>query len=148
MVLTEEERKERKRIRDKKYREKNKEKHKEYSKIHYQKNKEKRNKQSAEWAKNNREKCVKSSMKSHAKNPKSTFKAKWKNRGLLWDTEEEFNTIWDKYINTDNCSNCNLVFGEHDILKLTKKCMDHDHTNGKFRSILCSYCNLYVFRNI
>ena len=59
---------------------------------------------------------------------KSLFNT-WKSRGLTGDYE----AIYTRYINTNNCDLCNI--------ELNKKCMDHNHTTGEFRNIVCPKCN-------
>tara|TARA_R110002126_G_scaffold17666_3_gene68525 strand:- start:238 stop:681 length:444 start_codon:yes stop_codon:yes gene_type:complete len=147
MVFTEEERKERKRIRDKKYRENNKEKQKEYFKKYNAENKDLRTAQKAKWARNNKEKIKEINHKYNDNNPHILFKSNWKNRGLIWDNEEEFMNIWKRYCDTTNCDLCNVELND-ELNHNTKKCMDHEHKHGiygKFRNILCWNCNIRRF---
>ena len=159
MVLTEEERKERKRIAakkyreknkekkriaDKQYREKNKEKLKTYFKNNYQENKEYYDKKAIEWNKNNKERRKEIVAKNKEKNPHIVFKAKWKYRGVIWKDNEEYMNIWERYISTTNCDFCNIKF-DNNKSTLTLKCLDHCHDTGKFRNIICSRCNLRRF---
>ena len=62
---------------------------------------------------------------------------KWKSRGVICD---DFDTIYERYINTTNCDLCyaELVEG---LYGRYKKCLDHDHSTGEFRNILCNVCN-------
>ena len=55
----------------------------------------------------------------------------WKKKGLIGD----YDLIYDRYMNTSHCEKCNVSF------ELKKKCMDHCHTTGEFRNILCNMCN-------
>ena len=84
MPLTEEERKQRKRESDKKYREKNKEKVKKWHKKY-----------------NNTDKGI-----------KSIFKKIWKLRGVIWKDENEFESIWEQYTTQTHCEFCNKEFSE------------------------------------
>jgi hypothetical protein len=59
----------------------------------------------------------------------------WKKYGLIGDYE----TIYDRYINTNNCDLCNVFL---EGIGRNRKCMDHDHENGEFRNIVCHACNL------
>ena len=60
---------------------------------------------------------------------------KWKNRGLKEDIDMMFGIYYIKDL-LDNCESCNRPFKNH----FDKK-MDHCHTTGKFRQIICSQCN-------
>ncbi len=61
--------------------------------------------------------------------------AGWISRGLISDDYED---IYDKWLKSTSCEKC-----EHDY-SYWKKCMDHDHTTGAFRNILCNSCNLNI----
>ena len=63
---------------------------------------------------------------------------KWKHRGVI---TENFNELYEKYINTTNCDNCDIEL-IHGSLGANKKCLDHDHKTGQFRNILCHGCNI------
>jgi len=65
---------------------------------------------------------------------KTKTKYQWKKNGLKF-TEDEFNLIYDRWLKSTNCELCN-----HDYSR-SKKCMEHSHITGKFRSICCNRCN-------
>ena len=60
----------------------------------------------------------------------------WRSRGLI---SEDYDKIYERYILTEECDNCGILLDEDFN---TKKCMDHSHTTGEFRNILCSLCNV------
>jgi len=71
------------------------------------------------------------------KNKKQSYTIyNWKRRGLIDDYEK----VYDIVMNTVKCNLCDKVF---DCDK--NRCMDHDHTTGKFRQVLCRSCNV-VYR--
>lgn len=104
----------------KEYRERNKEKLKEYHKEYQEKNREK--------------------FKSYRQTEifkKSHTIGNWKYFGLIHD---DYDALYDKYINTKSCEVCNKVFENN-----FERCMDHDHDTGEFRKILCRSCNNYDY---
>tara|TARA_R110000751_G_scaffold149426_1_gene254397 strand:+ start:48 stop:410 length:363 start_codon:yes stop_codon:yes gene_type:complete len=69
---------------------------------------------------------------------KSDRICRWKRFGVISD---DFNELYEKYINTNNCDNCDIEL-IHGMYGSNKKCLDHDHGTGQFRNILCNGCNL------
>ena len=71
---------------------------------------------------------------------KSRIRADWRNKGLILSSKEEFDEIYDRYINSTNCEKCGNVY------KNTRdRQMDHSHEIddkwGWFRNVLCRSCN-------
>jgi len=65
--------------------------------------------------------------------PKSQTIYNWKRSGLICD---DYNALYETYIKTMECQHCKKKF-----TKNNKRCMDHDHTTGLFRKIVCHRCN-------
>lgn len=66
----------------------------------------------------------------------------WINRfGVKFDSEEEFEAVYKIYLETEFCNFCNCKLHEGNVGS-GKKTLDHDHTTGKFRNILCNKCNI------
>lgn len=63
----------------------------------------------------------------------------WKRRGVIAEDYEALHEIWLKQTHCELC-NVELTTGKP---CLTRKCLDHNHTTGKFRNILCNYCNIH-----
>ena len=105
------------------------EERKEKSRLYYLANKEKIIQSNKEYSDIYRktEKCIK--LKKIVK---------WKIRGVKSD---DFSSLYDYYLNCKNCEECNveLVSGN---LGANKRCLDHNHTTGLFRNVLCNTCNL------
>jgi len=118
----------------KNYREKNKENKKEYNKNYHQENKDKINQQKKEYREENKDK-IKEWRKSPAGH-KSKMKSNWKEYGVIFDEAGGFEKVYERYLNTTECDVCKSGFDE-----TNKKCLDHDHTTGLFRQILCNRCN-------
>ena len=126
MVFTEEETRERKKIRSKKYYENNKEKQKKYQNQYHKNNKEYYKQKDKEY-------------RQTPKGKKSTIIGGWKEKGLIC---EDYDSLYCHYLNTEECDNCNVLFGERGDGTGSFKCMDHDHKTGLFRNFLCCRCNL------
>jgi len=119
------------------YREKNKEKIKEQNKEYYEKNKEKIKEKNKEFYENN-----KAYMKEYyqtEQGKKSYRISHWKGRGVI---SNDYDALYNQYINTSNCENCNVELTEDRYITPTTRCLDHEHTTGEFRNILCNMCNI------
>jgi len=69
---------------------------------------------------------------------KSERIADWKRMGVKSD---DYNELYEYYINCWECENCGVELVEG-IYYNNKRVLDHCHKTGKFRNVLCSYCNL------
>jgi type IV secretory pathway VirB4 component len=112
------------------------EKLKQYKKEWYEKNKEKLLQQYKEYRENNKEKVKEYRQTDNRK--KSNRINTWKHKGVK---SEDFDKLYEKYINTKNCEKCNveLVEGNYGY---NKRCLDHCHETGEFRFVLCNTCNV------
>ncbi len=68
------------------------------------------------------------------KGKKSERKIWWKKRGVIFDND--FDEIHERYINSSHCELCNKVYKSS-----RDRCLDHCHTTGKFRNVVCQSCN-------
>ena len=136
----------------KEYRENNKEKIKEYQKEYRRKNREKLLAHDREYRVNNKEKKKEYNEKNKerikeynkvynqsAVRKKSLRIYKWKFRGVIHD---DFNELYEKYINTEFCELCNVELTVDKTKTKTTRCLDHDHTTGEFRNVICHSCNV------
>ena len=64
---------------------------------------------------------------------KSDKKYDWKYKGLITD---DFDSIYNRYITSKNCEKCGAEYKRR-----RDRCMDHCHSTGAFRNILCRACN-------
>lgn len=67
----------------------------------------------------------------------------WKRRGVISDN---FDELYDKYINTNICEKCNNEIKSGKGL-IGRRHLDHDHETGQFRNILCGKCNINEKKN-
>jgi len=104
---------------------------KDYWKIRYENNKEKIKEQQKHY-------------KQTEAGKKSSRIINWKKRGVKSD---DFNSLYEYYLNCKNCERCGveLVDGKG---RTNHKHLDHDHETGKFRNVLCGYCNNNILSNI
>jgi len=135
MPLSEEEQKQRNRVNKKKWYDANKDKVQEYRDT----NKDKRNKYYKEYRLANKEK-VKESKKQYEQSvggKKTITINNWKTKHkILFKDKEEAEFYYETYINTHNCSWCDVEF-----INSKDRCLDHCHTCGVPRAIICRQCN-------
>jgi len=119
MVFTDEEKRERRRISQKTYREK----HKEIIKEKFKEKKKEYRKQYNQTP-NAKKSCIVNS---------------WKHRGLICD---DYNLLYSNYLSETHCDECRCRFGVKGDGTGTFKSMDHSHETGLFRNFLCNRCNI------
>jgi len=131
---------------------KNKEKFKEKSKKYkienkdkikedYQKNRDTILENKKEYYQKNRD-TILENKKEYIQTPegkKSSTKKSWKKMGL---NMENFESIYKRYCQTTNCDNCGVLLTKHRENNNTFKVMDHEHSTGEFRNVLCHLCNV------
>jgi len=149
MGLTDEQKKERKKEYDKKYYEANKQKQKEYRKKWRQENRERKKEYDKKYRDSNKDKIKEYYLNNQAeiieksKEYQQTPQGKkckrilqWKHQGIIC---EDFDTIYEKYVNCLECEYCNTPFSSD-----KNRHLDHSHhiTDApNIRGILCTGCN-------
>tara|TARA_R110000787_G_scaffold246402_1_gene352158 strand:+ start:220 stop:675 length:456 start_codon:yes stop_codon:yes gene_type:complete len=116
----------------KQYRQENREKRAEYNKQYYQENKEKIAEKKIEYYKQyyQTDQCR-----------KVRRIGQWKHSGLIDSDNDNYESIYDYYINTTQCENCDVELTQDRYNTSTTRCLDHSHITGLFRNILCQGCN-------
>lgn len=61
---------------------------------------------------------------------------KWKYNGLICDTRDDYELIYNRWLESERCEECKKPYTPKNF-----KCMDHNHKTGVFRNILCNACN-------
>jgi len=136
--MTPEERKEYMREYRLKNKERDKEKIKEQQRVFRLKNKEKLNEKRRLYSIKNNEKCKEyhKEYRQTDKDKKRQIITRWKVRGVIC---EDFNKMYEIYINTNNCNWCNK-----DVAK--RRYIEHNHNSGEIRGIVCQSCNMKISR--
>jgi hypothetical protein len=67
---------------------------------------------------------------------KITTISNWKTKKLKGDLDE----IYETWLNTTHCESCNVELIQDNKSK-NRKIMDHHHSSGYFRHIICNTCN-------
>jgi len=104
------------------------------------------------WAENNKEKVKSSRDKYRQENKETLYENKqtpeskkkhriynWKKSGII---HQNFDELYDRYINTEYCDLCNRELTEDKRTTSTTRCLDHDHESGDVRNVLCHACNV------
>tara|TARA_R110000823_G_scaffold469_1_gene2029 strand:+ start:353 stop:892 length:540 start_codon:yes stop_codon:yes gene_type:complete len=136
--------KERKKQTDKKYREEHKEERKkydmgderkQYNKQYRLENKEKLKKHYKEYSEANKE-ILKQKRNTEIGKMKQKINKWITNYKIKFDDKNEAEFYYKNYINATNCSWCDKKFKNN-----LDRCMDHCHTCGVPRAIICRGCN-------
>ena len=69
------------------------------------------------------------------KRSKNNTISEWRCSGVVYN---DFDELYYTYIRTLNCSHCNKEFKNS-----LDRCLDHDHSTGLFRAIVCRGCNIH-----
>ena len=140
-ILTKVEKKEKRRLKIKEYKEKNKEKIKLKQKEYREKNKDKILSQNREYKEKNKEK-IKLKKKQYRQTPEAIKKnriSNWKHYGII---VEDWDGLYYRYLSTAWCDACKVKLTYDKKTTSTTKVVDHCHITGEFRNILCNACNI------
>ncbi len=81
-------------------------------------------------------------------NKKAYMIKNWKNferKNIALDLQQyTWDEIYNIWLNQKECMGCGLDFNAN-----RRKCLDHDHKDGKFRGVICYSCNrIDIFKNL
>jgi len=107
---------------------KDKEDKKAYDKQYYENNKESRNKQIKQY-------------QATPEGKKRKTLCDWRRRGLIETNQYTYDELYETYLYHTNCEECDVELTTGRFITKTTKSMDHCHTTGIFRNILCHSCN-------
>jgi len=104
-----------------------KEKKKQYDKIYREENKE----------------TIKEYMKEyHNDNPQIQIINTWKNKlGIKLRENEDWDSVYLYYITCEKCELCGIELTDGKPMKSNTRCLDHDHSTGFIRDVVCNACN-------
>ena len=63
----------------------------------------------------------------------------WKIYGIICD---DWDALYEKYITTTHCEQCNVELTTDRYNTETTRCLDHNHDTHLFRNVLCHSCNV------
>tara|TARA_R110001632_G_scaffold204618_1_gene328195 strand:- start:53 stop:433 length:381 start_codon:yes stop_codon:yes gene_type:complete len=117
------------------------EKKKEYTKKWQEKNKEKQKEYMKKYVQENKEKLQKLKKNYNDNNHNVMKISQWISSGIKLRDDEDWDSVYIQWFIQEECDDCNcqLTFGSYGN---TRKCLDHDHTTGFIRGIVCHGCNL------
>lgn len=107
------------------------------TKEYYLKNKEKLQK----YAEENKEYYKEKEKEYHKNNPHKKKIRGWKGRGIKLREGEDWDSIYLYYITCEECESCGVELTDEKLNTTTRRCLDHDHSTGFIRDVLCHTCN-------
>ena len=73
------------------------------------------------------------------KGKKSKTKGNWRHRKIVDEDNDNYEKMYKIYLSVKYCERCNCQLNQE--THNSRKCLDHDHTTGYFRNVVCHFCN-------
>ncbi len=102
---------------------------------------EARKQTNAKYYKNNKDKRKAYKEKNKEQIQKVNTIYNWRRNGLIDSDDDNYEKIYQRYLDTSNCDLCNVILTYDRYQTSTTKCMDHNHETKLFRNIVCHKCN-------
>ena len=105
------------------------EQRREHNKKYYQKNKHIINEKYRDYKLN-----------YYIENPHVKTISQWISRGIKLRPNEDWESVYLFYITCEECESCGIQLTRG--RSSSSRCLDHDHSTGFIRDVLCNACNI------
>ena len=91
----------------------------------------------------NKQKCLETKKQYNINNPDRVKINTWKGTmGMKLREGEDWDSIYLFYITCENCEECDVILTDEKKITPTRRSLDHDHSTGFIRNVLCHTCNI------
>lgn len=65
----------------------------------------------------------------------------WRKQGMILKENEDWESVFYYYMACEECENCGIILTNDVVNTKERRVLDHDHSTGYIRNILCHSCN-------